>query len=176
MKKIDIHIHPKPESDPTLDDYVRIMDEHDVAAALVHATPADLWGEHPVPTDDAVLAACQRHPERLYGSCYIDLREAPERNIRKVECYAARGFKCVKMFPNLGFDPNDEMHEPVWEAIEAHGLACLPHCGYVAYGKKNWTNAAQFVNSVPLSLRGPCASSSRHQLHLCPLWRRGNLS
>ena len=140
MKKIDIHIHPKPGSDPTLDDYVRIMDEHDVAAALVHATPADLWGapaeswgEHPAPTDGVVLAACEKHPGRLYGSCHIDLREAPERNVKKVERYAAAGFKCVKMFPNLGFDPNDEIHEPIWEAVEAHGLACLSHCGYVAH-------------------------------------------
>lgn len=40
----------------------------------------------------------------------------------------------MKMLPNLGFDPNDEIHEPVWEAIEAHGLACLSHCAYVAHG------------------------------------------
>ena len=136
MKKIDIHIHPEPESDPNLDDYVRIMDEHDVAVALAHATPTDLFGAagEPPSSDEAVLAACQKHPDKLYGSCHIDLREAPERNIRKVEHYAAAGFKCVKMFPNLGFDPNDEIHEPVWEAIEVHDLACLPHCGYVAYG------------------------------------------
>ncbi len=142
MEKIDIHIHPKTDPDPTMDDYVRIMDEHDVAAALVHAYPSDifgsLWGIS-LPTSDTtdndiVLAICEKHPERLYGSMYIDLREAPERNIKKVEHYAAAGFKCVKMYPNLGFDPNDEIHEPVWEAIEAHGLACLPHCGYIAHG------------------------------------------
>ena len=111
MMKIDIHIHPKPDSDPALDDYVRIMDEHDVAAALVHGAPTDLLGasvESPS-SNEAVLAACVKHPDRLYGSCHIDLREAPERNIRKVKHYGAAGFKCVKMFPNLGFDPNDEM-------------------------------------------------------------------
>jgi len=35
MEKIDIHIHPKTDPDPNMDDYVRIMDEHDVAAALL---------------------------------------------------------------------------------------------------------------------------------------------
>ncbi len=134
MRKIDIHIHPEPEADPGLDHYVRIMDEHNVVAALVHATPVGVGGTHAASTDDAVLAACERHPGRLYGSCYIDLRESPERTIRKIEHYAARGFKCVKMFPNLGFDPNDENHEPVWEAVEALGLACLSHCGYLAHG------------------------------------------
>ncbi|MDI7275753.1 MAG: amidohydrolase family protein [Anaerolineae bacterium] len=133
MKKIDIHIHPILEKDPTLDDYVRIMDHHDVVAALVHATPGGLWKDYPVANDDAVLAACERHPGRLYGSCHIDLGEAPERNIKKIEFYASHGFKCVKMFPNLGFDPNDEIHEPVWEAVEAHGLACFSHCGYLAH-------------------------------------------
>lgn len=136
VKKIDVHIHPSPSSDPTLDDYVQLMDEHDVAAALVHAVPGHPWGDDLEPTDEAVLAACAKHPRRLYGSCHIDLREAPEYNIKKVARYAAAGFKCVKMFPNLGFDPNDEIHEPVWEAIEAHGLACLAHCGFVLGGKE----------------------------------------
>jgi len=155
MKKIDIHIHPNPDSDPTLDDYVRIMDQHDIAAALVHAMPAHLWGKHPAPTDDAVLAACEKHPGRLYGSCHIDLREAPEHNIRKIERYASAGFKCVKMFPNLGFDPNDEVHEPVWEAIEAHGLACLPHCGYVWYGRNTGRMRLSSLTASPFHFEVP---------------------
>ena len=141
MQKIDIHIHPRPDADPTLDDYVRVMDEHSVVAALVHALPSQIWhtpaspsGAQATPDNDAVLAACQKHPGRLYGSCLIDLRDPPERSIETIERYAAAGFKCVKMFPDLGFDPNDEIHEPVWAAVEAHGLACLSHCGYVAYG------------------------------------------
>ena len=159
MVKIDIHIHPKPDSDPGLDDYIRIMDAHDVAAALVHATPADLFGDgdsSPSSNEnEAVLVACQRHPGRLYGSCHVDLREPPERNINKVRRYAEAGFKCVKMFPNLGFDPNDEIHEPVWEAIETHGLACLPHCGYVAYGVDTGRMRVSSLTASPFHFEVP---------------------
>ena len=152
MKKIDIHIHPKPDSDPTLDDYVRIMDEHDVEFALVHALPGEFWRKS---TNDVVRVACERHPGRLYGSCHIDLREAPERNIEKIRHYAAAGFKCVKMFPNLGFDPNDEIHEPVWEVIEAHDLACLPHCGYVAQGMETGRLRLSTLTASPFHFEVP---------------------
>jgi predicted TIM-barrel fold metal-dependent hydrolase len=133
MKKIDFHLHATHDSGPLMDDYVHLMDEHDVSAGLVHAYAGDLWSDPPTAEceDDAVLAACEKHPGRLFGSVYVDLRESRERNIRKIERYAAAGFKCVKMFPNLGFDPNDEIHEPVWAAIERLGLACLSHCGWL---------------------------------------------
>lgn len=156
MKKIDIHIHPDPLSDRTLDNYVRIMDAHDVAAALVHALPGYYFGgSAPTPTDEAVLAACEKHPGRLYGSCHIDLREPPVSNIEKVARYAAAGFKCVKMIPNLGFDPNDEIHEPVWQAIEVHGLACLAHCGYVAGNKENRRMRLHSLTATPFHFEVP---------------------
>ncbi len=134
MQKIDIHLHTTRESGDNMDAYVRLMDEHGVSAGLVHAIPHQHWSDDYPPDyddDQAVLSACQRHPGRLYGSVYLDLREAREVNIQKIERYAAEGFKCVKMFPNLGFDPNDEIHEPVWEVIERLGLACLSHCGWL---------------------------------------------
>jgi len=144
MKKIDIHIHLNGERDDLMDDYVKLMDEHGVAAALVHAIPMFFdegigqSGEPPLPTDDeAVLAACRRHPGRLYGSVHIDLRESAQRNIDKIERYAAEGFKSVKMFPNLGFDPNDDAHEPVWAAIETHGLMCFSHCGWLLHNERS---------------------------------------
>lgn len=155
MKKIDIHIHPDPLSDPTLDNYVRLMDEHDVAAALVHALPGYFQGNDSTPTDEAVLAACEKHPGRFYGSCYIDLRESPEYNIKKIARFAAAGFKCVKMIPNLGFDPNDEIHEPVWDAIEANGLICLAHCGFVLAGRETGRMRLQSLTASPFHFEVP---------------------
>lgn len=67
MKKIDIHMHVPP-NDPTLEDYLKIMDRHDVEAALVHAVP---WEGH----DNAeTLHAVKAHPDRLFGSVHVDLR------------------------------------------------------------------------------------------------------
>jgi predicted TIM-barrel fold metal-dependent hydrolase len=140
MKKIDFHLHATPQSGPRMDDFVRIMDEHSVVAGLVHAYPGDLWFNQGAPgyyDDEAVLAACEKHNGKLFGSVYIDLRESRERNIRKIEQFAAVGFKCVKMFPNLGFEPNDEIYEPVWDVIEHLHLACLSHCGWLQPSESN---------------------------------------
>jgi len=115
-RKIDIHIHPQPGSDPTLDDYVRIMDAHDVAAALVHATPEHVWETHGESSDDAVLAACEKHPGRLFGSCYIDLRQSSSRSISKIERYAAHGFKCVA---ELGREASDVQPRSVRKRLAA---------------------------------------------------------
>ena len=155
MKKIDLHIHPRATYGPEMDEYVRIMDDHDVAAALVHATATDLWGDRDAPSDDMVLAACQKHPGRLFGSMYLDLREAPERNIRKVERYAAAGFKSVKMFPNVGFDPGDEVHEPVWQCVEEHGLMCLSHCGWLAPNRTNPKMRIDSLTATPFHFEIP---------------------
>ena len=77
MKKFDFHLHFNHDNGPDMDDYVSIMDAHDVAGGLVHAYPGDLWSDHPSSgqTDEAVLSACRKHPGRLFGSVYLDLRE-----------------------------------------------------------------------------------------------------
>ena len=59
-------------------------------------------------TNEWVLRAVRKHPGRLYGSALIDLRDPAKKSIATVKHYAAEGFKSVKMFPNLGFDPNDK--------------------------------------------------------------------
>ena len=174
MNKIDIHIHARPEYGPTMDGYVRLMDEHDVAVALVHAThtlpegtsapgnaalsPVLVVQDRCLPlqaNDDAVLAACEAHPGRLYGSVCVDLRDPPAHNITKIERYAAAGFRCVKMFPNLGFDPNDEIHEPVWQAIESLGLACLSHCGWLLHRESTRGTRLSCLTASPLHFEVP---------------------
>ncbi len=81
--------------------------------------------------NDDVLRVVRQHPDRFYGSVHIDLRDPVEKSIELVKRFAGEGFKCVKLFPNLGFDPSEDCHEPVWEAIEEQGLMCLPHCGWL---------------------------------------------
>ena len=158
MKKIDFHLHSTQEAGSTMDDYVRTMDEHNVVGGLVHAYPGYLWFTQVVPgffDDEAVLAACQKHPGRLYGSVYIDLRESRERNMQKIEQFAEAGFKCVKMFPNLGFDPNDEIHEPVWDLIEKLKLACLSHCGWLQPSESNPKMRMSVITASPFHFEVP---------------------
>ncbi|MBN1676036.1 MAG: amidohydrolase family protein [Kiritimatiellae bacterium] len=125
MKKIDIHIHLQKD-DPTLESYLAHMDAHEVEAALVHATSREEVG------NEAVRKAVSAHPDRLYGSVYVDLRRPVYACIDLIKEYRAHGFKSIKLFPNLGYDPNDEQFEPFWQAVEDLGLMCLSHCGWLA--------------------------------------------
>ena len=143
MKKIDIHIHPLSIGVSAIDDYIRTMDKYELEYALVHAVPLYFFGRL-VGTkgsldnrseNNVVYETCQPHSKKPFGSMHIDLREAPEISIEKAEYYSSQGFRCVKMFPNFGFAPNDEVHESVWQAIEEEGLACLAHCGYLGFDK-----------------------------------------
>lgn len=129
MNIIDFHLHA-PESDPGMDEYVRHMDDAGVTHGLVHAV---MPGPHSSMGDNEfVLDAVQRHPDKLFGSVYVDLRDPIDENVTTMERFKAEGFVCIKMFPNLGFDPNDEEHEPLWETVEELGLMCLSHCGWLA--------------------------------------------
>ena len=125
MKKIDIHTHIMAD-DAAMDRYLEAMDKHNVEAVLVHGLPMEGRG------NEAILEAVRAHPDRIFGSAHVDLREPAEQCIDTVRHYASEGFKCVKLFPNVGFDANDECHEPFWQAVEDLGLMCLTHCGWVA--------------------------------------------
>jgi len=127
MKKIDIHAHAIP-SDPTMDRYVSIMDRHEVSAALVHGIPEERRD------NPDVLRAVKAHPGRLFGSVHVDLRDPREECVEAVKRYAGEGFRSIKLFPNLGFDPNDEQFEPFWQVVEDLALLCFSHCGWITNG------------------------------------------
>jgi len=129
MRVIDVHTHCQAD-DPNMDEYVRFMDDAGVTAALVHAVESRT--PFPVRGNDAVLNAVQRHPGRLYGSVYVDFRDPIEKTIRTIERYHGEGFVSIKMFPNFGYDPNDEAYEPIWRVVESLGMMCLSHCGWLA--------------------------------------------
>lgn len=148
MKKIDIHMHVPP-GDPTFEKYLKIMDRHEVMAALVHATPFD--GQD----NPDVLRAVKAHPARLFGSVHVDLRRPVRDCVALIRRYAGEGFRSIKMFPNFGFDPNEERYEPFWAEAEKLKLMCLPHCGWLT-DKGPWAKQ-RYVSllSTPLHFEVP---------------------
>ena len=129
MRVIDIHLHCMTD-DPSMDECVRLMDDAGVVAGLVHGVEHRRASR--VGGNEDVLRAVRKHPDRLFGSAYVDLRNPASETIRTIEHYRAEGFVSIKVFPNLGYDPNDDCHEPVWEVVEALGMICLSHCGWLA--------------------------------------------
>ncbi len=147
MKKIDIHLHPSKD-DPRLDKYLSFMDRYGVEAGLVHGVPKEGM------ENEAVLRTVQAHPDRFFGSVYVDLRLPMPKCIDLVRKYAGEGFKSTKLFPNLGYDPNDERFEPFWEAVEEAGLLCLSHCGYIS-GVEDPTGRICGLTATPLHFEIP---------------------
>jgi len=147
MKKVDIHIHPQKD-DLELDQYLQAMDRFEVEAALVHGA------YHEWTTNDRVLRICRAHPDRFYGSCYVDLLQPLEACIEVIRRYAGEGFRCFKVFPNFGFDPNDERFEPFWQAVEDAKLMCLPHCGWLLLEKPE-TRRKQSITASPFHFETP---------------------
>jgi predicted TIM-barrel fold metal-dependent hydrolase len=125
MKKIDIHIHAK-EDDPYMDRYVEIMDKYNVVAALVHGVKIP-----GLSSNENVLKVVKRHPKKLYGSVYVDFRMPIKKCIDLIKKYSDFGFKSIKLFPNYGYDPNDDKFEPIWKEVEKRKLLCLSHCGWL---------------------------------------------
>ena len=130
MEYIDIHVHVCSE-DPYLDRHVKAAEECGVRLLLCHAVPEEprIGG---LGDNRAVLEAVRRHPGVVVGSLCLDLRLPVEKNLDTLRRYADAGFRCVKLFPNLGFDPSDARFDPVWEEMENRRMLCLSHCGYLA--------------------------------------------
>ena len=76
------------------------------------------------------IAAQQKYPGRLIGGVYIDPRRK-KRAVDLVKHAHAEGLRLVKLFPNLGYYPDDEKLRPVFDAVAERGMAVLSHCGWL---------------------------------------------
>ena len=159
MKKIDIHLHPPAAGsvDLNMDEYIERMDRYDVAAGLVHGVPDDgVSGRG----NDSVLRLMKAHPRRLFGSAFVDLLSPLDECIAEVRRRADEGFVCVKLFPNYGYDPNDEAFEPFWQVVEDLGLMCLSHCGWLVHRPETAAVRKQSLTATPLHFEVP---ARRHE-------------
>jgi len=128
MRIIDAHRHlfvtPRVETGEIL----RQMDEFGIERTVL--LPIDDLGEflgRKVGGQEAVVKAVAEHPDRLTGAIYVDPRkaEASER-IRRL---ADAAFKVVKMWPPIGYWPDDEAFDPVYETIASYKLPVIAHTG-----------------------------------------------
>jgi predicted TIM-barrel fold metal-dependent hydrolase len=120
-KLIDVHNHLAPE-DAQGDNLVALMDSLNVETTLV----LGLDYAHNAKTLDAV----RKHPGRLVGGVFADPRDG--RAIHEVRKCHAEGFRFVKLFPNLGYYPDDDQFRPFFDEVANLRMAVLSHCGFLA--------------------------------------------
>jgi len=126
---IDFHYH-YADVHTLVDDLLKEMDESGVEITNLMGGPEEAFWEYKncrFASNIKVLAAVKAHPDRLTGNVYLDPR-LPD-SIDTFNRYVDEGFKCVKMFPPVGFSPDDEKYFPLYERIEASGVPLLFHSG-----------------------------------------------
>ena len=118
---IDIHNHllDTPER------MIARMDALKIDVTLVMGSP--LVGEK---GNKALVKACHKHPDRLVGGAYYDPAEG-KKAVAKLKRYSGEGLRVVKLFPNLGYFPDEKKVRPFFEKVNELGLAVLSHCGWL---------------------------------------------
>jgi len=102
---------------------IEFMDRYGVEKIAALGSPSE------AETNERILRLRGIAPDRVIGGPYIDPRE-PDAREQLVDFHAA-GCRLVKLFPNLGYYPDDERFLPFFEEAAALGLGFLSHCGWL---------------------------------------------
>jgi predicted TIM-barrel fold metal-dependent hydrolase len=130
---IDFHVHVLGPVESFVSEHLKLMDEAGVEVTVLQAMPSLEWQGTVLGTNDDVLWAVGQHPERFLGSIYVDPRDDDWRET--IERYHGEGFKCIKMWPPVGYYPDEERFRPVFEYIGDLGLPILLHAGTTTIGR-----------------------------------------
>lgn len=126
---IDFHQHLCLNEDPSGDLLMLKLERSNVEKVLIHACPTEIWSH--VGGNERVAEVVERFPDAVFGSVYVDPRDEREA-LETIRRYADKGFRCVKMFPPVGFYPDDPRLASVFELIADLGLPVLFHTGTVS--------------------------------------------
>jgi len=121
-KKIDIHTHPiypLAEVEKTLD----FMDKYNVEKAVTLGTPGR------DDSNDRVFRLRRLAPERIVGGPYVDPRDS--KSLDDLKRFYDLGCRVVKLFPNLGYYPDDPALVAFFERAAGMGFGFLSHCGWL---------------------------------------------
>jgi len=135
IQKIDIHIHPR-EGDLSLEKYLTIMDKHNVVACLVHGFESEAY-QSGFDVNEYVVKALKAHPQRYYGTVCVNFSAGIDKTLDKIRKYGDLGVIGIKLFPNLGFDPNEDRYEPIWQEVEKRKMLVFSHCGWLGPNEKD---------------------------------------
>jgi predicted TIM-barrel fold metal-dependent hydrolase len=104
------------------------------------------------PTYDEVLAAAQKHPDRIIPFAYLELGTHTASDVIRLHDEGFRGFKCI--YPKVAY--NDKSLWPVYEAAEQTGMIMLFHLGVVAVGEYDRLRDVDSARMRPIFLDAVC--------------------
>ena len=128
MRIIDAHRHLFVTPEVETDEILRGMDTFGIERTVL--LPIDDLGEflgRKVGGQDAVTKAVAEHPDRFAGAVYVNPQKPDA--IERIRSLADKGFKVVKMWPPIGYWPDDEAFDPVYETIASYKLPIIAHTG-----------------------------------------------
>jgi len=129
MKVIDFHQHILIKRDPEGKQLIRYMDLNGIEIAVVHGSPISVWSW--CGDNDSVLDVVSKYPDRLIGSVHIDPRWG-NKAFETLDKYYEEGFKWVKLYPNLGFYPDDPKFRGFFQEVARKRMGVLLHIGTVS--------------------------------------------
>ncbi len=80
--------------------------------------------------NEAVVKACRAHPGRLIGGAYYDPLDG-RKAIAALKRFDEQGLRVVKLFPNLGYFPDQPSVRKFFEAVAGRKMLVLSHCGWL---------------------------------------------
>lgn len=118
--------------DPTGERCIAEMDEAGIDASVIMPIDAGVRFDDVAWSIEAINEACyeltQRHPGRLYSFLGVDPRRK-----NAIELFRRGilewGMKGLKLYPPMGFYPNDACCRPLYEQAIDFGVPVLGHCG-----------------------------------------------
>jgi len=130
MKIIDFHNH-LCLPDVTGEKLIAEMDRNEVERTLVLGVTRKY--QNHIGNNEAVKDLLAAYPDRIIGGFEVNPLQIPEA-LELIGRYSDKGFRVVKMYPLLGFYPDDERVFPVYEEIAGRGLMVLYHMGGASTG------------------------------------------
>lgn len=130
MMRIDFHLH-YINIRGFVENTLKLMDDAQIDKTLLVSLPNvefEAMGGKLLGGNEEVAQAVKNHPSRFVGCLYVDPREKNAVDI--INKYYDQGFRCVKMYPPLGFYLNDLKWDPVFERINQLELPVLIHTGW----------------------------------------------
>jgi predicted TIM-barrel fold metal-dependent hydrolase len=118
---IDVHNHPRKDREP--DELIERMDAVNIERTVVLGTSTD--------SNEVMLRYCRAFPKRFVGGVYLDPRQGGYAR-EQMRRFHGEGVRIVKLFPNIGYFPDDPELWPFFEQVAELGMAALSHCGWLS--------------------------------------------